>query len=61
MKMLEPAIIRIIAENANLEDEINIGELGSRLQGRYPDFDVRNYGYSYGTIHPKMRDLLFEK
>ncbi len=21
---------------------------------------VRNYGYSYGTIHPKMRDLLFE-
>ena len=46
MKMLEPAIIRIIAENANLEDEINIGELGSRLQGRYPDFDVRNYGYS---------------
>ena len=22
---------------------------------------VRNYGYSYGTIHPKMRDLLFEK
>ena len=20
---------------------------------------VRNYGYSYGTIHPKMRDLLF--
>ena len=46
MKMLEPAIIRIIAENANLEDEINIGELGSRLQGRYPDFDVRNFGYS---------------
>lgn len=46
MKELESAIIRIIAENANLEDEINIGELGSRLQGRYPDFDVRNYGYS---------------
>ncbi|MCR5830459.1 MAG: beta-lactamase family protein [Lachnospiraceae bacterium] len=21
---------------------------------------VRNYGYSYGTIHPKLRDLLFE-
>ena len=40
MKTLEEAIIRIIAENANLEEEINIGELGSRLQGRYPDFDV---------------------
>lgn len=46
LKTLESAIIRIIAENANLEEEINIGELGSRLQGRYPDFDVRNYGYS---------------
>ncbi len=46
MKTLESAIIRIIAENANLQEEINIGELGSRLQGRYPDFDVRNYGYS---------------
>ena len=46
LKTLESAIIRIIAENANLQEEINIGELGSRLQGRYPDFDVRNYGYS---------------
>ena len=23
-----------------------LGELGSRLQNKYPDFDVRNYGYS---------------
>ena len=46
MKTLESAIIRIISENANLREEINIGELGSRLLNRYPDFDVRNYGYS---------------
>lgn len=46
LKTLESAIIRIITENANLQEEINIGELGSRLQNRYPDFDVRNYGYS---------------
>ena len=46
LKTIETAIIRIISENANLQEEINIGELGSRLQGRYPDFDVRNYGYS---------------
>ena len=58
MKMLEPAIIRIIAENANLEDEINIGELGSRLQGRYPDFDVRNYGYSKVSQFLKDFDCL---
>lgn len=46
LKALETAIIRIIAENGNLQEEINIGELGSRLLNRYPDFDVRNYGYS---------------
>ncbi|MCD8187189.1 MAG: NYN domain-containing protein [Ruminococcus sp.] len=46
LKSLEDAIIRIVAENVNDQDEINIGELGSRLQNRYPDFDVRNYGYS---------------
>lgn len=46
MKTLESAIMRIIAENANLKEEINIGELCSRLLVRYPDFDVRNYGYS---------------
>lgn len=46
LRKLEEAIIRIIAENANAQEEINMGELGSRLQNRYPDFDVRNYGYS---------------
>ena len=46
LRTLEEAIIRIIAENANVQEEINMGELGSRLQNRYPDFDVRNYGYS---------------
>ena len=46
MKTLETAIVRIITENAHLRDEIHIGELGSRLLNRYPDFDVRNYGYS---------------
>jgi hypothetical protein len=46
LKTLETAIVRIITENANLQEEINIGELGSRLLNRYPDFDVRNYGYS---------------
>ena len=32
--------------NIDIQEEINIGELGSRLQNRFPDFDVRNYGYS---------------
>lgn len=58
MKTLESAIIRIISENANLQEEINIGELGSRLQGRYPDFDVRNYGYSKFSQFIKDFDCL---
>ena len=58
MKTLESAIIRIIAENANLQEEINIGELGSRLHGRYPDFDVRNYGYSKFSQFLKDFDCL---
>ena len=58
LKTLVSAIIRIIAENANLEEEINIGELGSRLQGRYPDFDVRNYGYSKFSQFLKDFDCL---
>ena len=58
LKTLESAIIRIIADNANLQEEINIGELGSRLQGRYPDFDVRNYGYSKFSQFLKDFDCL---
>ena len=58
MKELESDIIRIVSENANLREEINIGELGSRLQGRYPDFDVRNYGYSKFSQFLKDFDCL---
>lgn len=58
LKTLESAIIRIIVDNANLQEEINIGELGSRLQGRYPDFDVRNYGYSKFSQFLKDFDCL---
>ena len=58
LKALESAIIRIISENANLQEEINIGELGSRLLNRYPDFDVRNYGYSKFSQFLKYFDCL---
>jgi uncharacterized protein (TIGR00288 family) len=58
LKTLESAIIRIISENANLQEEINSGELGSRLLNRYPDFDVRNYGYSKFSQFLKYVDCL---
>jgi uncharacterized protein (TIGR00288 family) len=58
LKKIEDAIIRIIAENGNNQEEINIGELGSRLLNRYPDFDVRNYGYSKLSLFLKEFDSL---
>ncbi len=43
---IEEAVIRIITENQNNDKETGLGEVGSRLVKLYPDFDVRNYGYS---------------
>ena len=40
------AMINIINENGDEEKGLGIGELGTYLLKRYPDFDVRNYGYT---------------
>ena len=45
-KTIENDIIEIITENDNKGRETGLGEIGSRLQKKYSDFDVRNYGYS---------------
>lgn len=45
-KIIENDIIEIITENDNRGRETGLGEIGSRLQKKYSDFDVRNYGYS---------------
>lgn len=45
-EVIESAIINIITENENKDKETGLGEIGSRLLNKYPDFDVRNYGYS---------------
>ena len=45
-KVIENDIIEIITENDNRGRETGLGEIGSRLQKKYSDFDVRNYGYS---------------
>lgn len=47
MKAIEKAIAEILDENEDAGKPMtNIGEVGSRLLKKYPDFDVRNYGYS---------------
>ena len=35
-----------IDENEDKDKKTHMGEIGSRLVNKYPDFDVRNYGYS---------------
>lgn len=44
--VIENVILGIITENENKDKETGLGEIGSRLVNKYPDFDVRNYGYS---------------
>lgn len=43
---IEDAIANIILENENKNKLTGLGEVGSRLVNKYPDFDARNYGYS---------------
>lgn len=44
--VIEKDIVGIIIENENKDKTTGLGEIGSRLVKKYPDFDVRNYGYS---------------
>lgn len=46
-EIIENAIISIITKNENKGKVTELGEIGSRLVNKYPDFDVRNYGYSF--------------
>lgn len=43
---IESFIVDIITENENNGKTTGLGEIGSRLIKKYPDFDVRSYGYS---------------
>lgn len=46
IKIITNEILNIISDLQDNDNGINIGEIGQRLIKRYPDFDVRNYGYS---------------
>lgn len=58
IKVIETTVIKIITENDNSGRDTGIGELGSRLNKQYPDFDVRNYGYSKLSIFLEKFDFL---
>lgn len=42
---LRRAIRSIILENSDEDSWISLADLGNQLSKRFPDFDVRNYGY----------------
>ncbi len=44
-KKLRKALVDIVEENSDGDGWMNIGDLGNKVQKRFPDFDVRNYGY----------------
>ena len=52
------AALKDIILNSGESNGMDMGELGSRLQKRYPDFDTRNYGYSKFSIFLKTFDFL---
>lgn len=44
IKEIKKSIYKIIDENADKGKDTYIGEIGSKLLNKYPDFDVRSYG-----------------
>lgn len=55
LKEIKKSIYKIIDENSNKGKDTYIGEIGSKLTNKYPDFDVRNYGCT------KLSTLLEDK
>ena len=43
---IEETIINIITQNDNKGKVTGSGEIGSKLQNKYPDFDIRTFGYT---------------
>ncbi|MCR5294960.1 MAG: NYN domain-containing protein [Lachnospiraceae bacterium] len=43
---IEADIVNIITQNDNKGKQTGSGEIGSKLQNKYPDFDIRTFGYS---------------
>lgn len=61
IETLENAILNIL--NGECDGEMDLGEVGDRLGKKFPDFDVRNYGYSKLSVFFKeeMPHLELEK
>jgi hypothetical protein len=54
---IRKAIITIVQENDDEDEWIFIGDIRNKLQKRYPDFDVRNFGFNKFTPFIQSLDL----
>lgn len=63
LEEIENAICKIIDENSNKGKDTYIGEVGSKLTNKYPDFDVRNYGCTKLStlLEDKMDNFVLQK
>lgn len=58
ISVIETTIMKMMNEVDEGDQRMNMGELGSRLVKRYPDFDVRNYGDTKLSKFLKKFDFL---
>lgn len=58
LETVKNAILAIVDEIADEDEWVIISEIGNRLNKRYPDFDVRNYGYRKLTPFIKSLGIL---
>jgi len=58
LKTVKHTILTIIDEVSDEDQWVNIGEIGSLLLKRHPDFDVRNYGFKKLTPFLKSLNIL---
>ena len=58
INVIKAAIIKMMSEIDAEDQSMNMGELGSRLVKRYPDFDIRNYGDTKLSKFLKKFDFL---
>ena len=58
LETLKNAVLTIMDEIADEDEWVSIGEIGNLLNKRYPDFDVRNFGFRKLTPFIKSLDIL---
>ena len=58
LETVKQAVLAIMDEIADEDEWVIISEIGDRLNKRYPDFDVRNYGFRKLTPFIKSLGIL---